>query len=101
MVGDLNGRRPAPPTLGGAVALLTSGTTATSGSRLHKRNNKLSGGIQTMMEYDEFDEATVAYILCFFHCLFHYYLLCRLLSLPGEIPGRNSLAYAGRKLPVI
>ena len=55
-------------TLGGAVALSTSGTRATSGSRLRK-SNKLSGGIQTMMAYEEFDEATVAYILCIFHCI--------------------------------
>ena len=40
-------------TLGGAVALSTSGTRATS------------GGIQTTMAYEEFDEATVAYILWF------------------------------------
>ena len=52
-------------TLGGAVALSTSGTRATSGSRLRKSNNKLSGGMQTMA-YEEFDEATAAYILCIF-----------------------------------
>ena len=47
-------------TLGGTVALSTSGTRATSGSRLRKSNNKLSGGIQTKMACEEFDEATVA-----------------------------------------
>ena len=62
MIGDLADSA----TLGGAVALSTSGTRATSGSRLRKSNNKLSGGIQTTMEYEEFDEATVAYILCIF-----------------------------------
>ena len=41
-------------TLGGAVALLTSGIRATSGSRLHKSSNKLSG--VTTMAYEEFDE---------------------------------------------
>ena len=51
--------------LGGAVALSTSGTRATSGLRLCKSNNKLSGGIQRQMAY----EATVAYILCIFHCI--------------------------------
>ena len=44
-------------------SLLTSGTRATSSSRLCKSNNKLSGGIQTTMAYEEFDEATVTYIL--------------------------------------
>ena len=58
MVGDLADSA----TLGGAVALSTSGTRATSGSR-RRKNNKLSGGIQTTMAYEEFDEATVAYIL--------------------------------------
>ena len=58
MVGDLADSA----MLGGAVALSTSGTRATSGSRLRKSNNK-SGGIQTMMAYKEFDEATVVYIL--------------------------------------
>ena len=58
MVGDLADSA----TLGGAVALSTSGTRATSGSRLRKSNNKLSGGIQTTMAYEEFDEATVVYI---------------------------------------
>ena len=47
-------------TLGGAIALSTSGTRATSGSRLRKSNNKLSGGIQTKMAYEELDEATIA-----------------------------------------
>ena len=56
-------------TLGGAVDLSTSGTRATSDSRLRKSNNKLSGSIQTMMAYGEFDEATVGYILCIFHCI--------------------------------
>ena len=42
---------PAESTLGGAVALSTIGTRATSGSRLHKSNNKLSGGTQTKMAY--------------------------------------------------
>ena len=59
MVGDLADLA----TLGGAVALSTSGTRATPGSRLHKSINKLSGGIQTTMAYEEFDEATAAYIL--------------------------------------
>ena len=61
MVGDLADSA----TLGGAVALSTSGTRATSGSWLRKSNNKLSAGIQTTMAYEEFDEATVAYILWF------------------------------------
>ena len=56
MVGDLVDSA----TLGGAVALSTSGTRATSNSRLRKSNNKLSVGIQTKMAYEEFDEATVA-----------------------------------------
>ena len=59
MVGDLADSA----TLGGAVALQTSGARATSGSRRRKSNNKLSGGMQTTMAYEEFDEATVAYIL--------------------------------------
>ena len=85
---DWNNELADSATLCGAVALSASGTRATSGSRLRK-NNKLSGGIQTTMEYEEFDEATVMYILCVFHCLFHY-LLCRLLPLPGEIPSQIS-----------
>ena len=61
MVGDLADST----TLGGAVALSTSGTRATSGSRLRKSNNKLSGGIQTTMVYKEFDEATVVHFVNF------------------------------------
>ena len=68
MVGDLADSA----TLGGAVAL-SSGTRATSGSRLRKSNNKLSGGIQTEMAYEEFDEATVAYILHVFGIQQHSY----------------------------
>ena len=81
MVGDLADSA----TLGGAVALST--TRATSDSRLRKSNNKLSGGIQTTMAYEEFDEATVAYILCIFIIYLLSYLLSRLLPFPGEIPG--------------
>ena len=81
MVGDLADSA----TLGGSVALSTSGTRAISGSRLRKSNSKLSGVIQTMMVYEEFDEATVAYIVCIFIINLLSYLLSRLLPFPGEI----------------
>ena len=55
------------------------------------------------MAYEEFDEATIAYIVyVFMYHVFsiqqHYYLLRLLLPLRAEIPGRNSL-YAATTLP--
>ena len=65
MVRDLAGSA----TLGSAVDLSRSGVRATSGSRLCKSNSKLSGGIQTTMAYEEFDEATVVYIFTVYRCI--------------------------------
>ena len=97
MVGDLADSA----TLGGAVALLTSGTRATSGSRLRKKQQQTiwrhtnNDGVWGVWQ-EEFDNSSVHFV----HFLLSY-LLTRLIPFPGEIPARNSRACTGRDLPVI